>query len=111
MEFKNTKEQENIFDFIQNKTENLLIQAYAGAGKTSTIVKSMDYLPKDKSKIFLAFNKHIQNELKTKLPEDVHCYTTYGLGLSSLKRKYKDNGNVRGCGCSGNIILKKERIL
>jgi len=90
MEFKNTKEQEDIFDFIQNKTENLLIQAYAGAGKTSTIVKSMDYLSKDKSKIFLAFNKHIQNELKTKLPEDVHCYTTYGLGLSALKRKYKD---------------------
>jgi DNA helicase-2/ATP-dependent DNA helicase PcrA len=57
----------------------------------STIVESVKLLPKDKSIMFLAFNKHIQEELKTKLPEYVRCYTTYGLGTSAIKRKYGDS--------------------
>ena len=40
--------------------------------------------------MFLAFNKHIQEELKAKLPEYVKCYTTYGLGAAAIKRKYGD---------------------
>ena len=89
-EIIHTQEQLDIFNSVQNDSENLLIQAFAGAGKTSTVVESINYISKDKSIIFLAFNKHIQEELKTKLPEYVYCFTTYGLGLSSLKRKYKD---------------------
>jgi hypothetical protein len=54
----------------------------------STICASL--LPKDASIMFLAYNKHVQMELTTKLPEHVRCYTTYGLGLAALLRKYKD---------------------
>ena len=85
-----TQEQLDIFNSVQNDSENLLIQAFAGSSKTYTAVESINYIPKEKSIIFLAFNKHIQEELKTKLPEHVYCFTTYGLGLSALKRKYKD---------------------
>lgn len=88
MKFTPTKEQKTIFNYIENRDENILIQAYAGAGKTTTIVHALNYLPKDKSIMFLAFNKHIQEELKTKVPEYVKCYTTYGLGNSAIKRKY-----------------------
>lgn len=91
MSFKPTKEQDRIFLFIKRRFENVLIKAYAGAGKTTTIVEAVKLLPKDKSITFLAFNKHIQEELKTKLPEYVRCYTTYGIGMGAIKRKYGDS--------------------
>lgn len=91
MNFKPTKEQERIFLFTKKRPENILIKAYAGTGKTSTIVEAVKQLPMDKSIMFLAFNKHIQEELKTKLPEKVRCYTTYGLGMGAIKRKYGDS--------------------
>lgn len=88
---KPTKEQERIFLFTKKRPENILIKAYAGTGKTSTVVEAIKYLPKDKTITFLAFNKHIQEELKTKLPEHVRCYTTYGIGMGAIKRKYGDS--------------------
>jgi DNA helicase II / ATP-dependent DNA helicase PcrA len=91
MAFKDTEEQERIYHFLTNRTENILIKAFAGTGKTFTIVKAAKLIPKDKSITFLAFNKHIQEELKTKLPEHIRCYTTYGLGMGAIKRKYKDS--------------------
>ncbi len=90
MNHKPTPEQERIFLFTKKRPENILIKAYAGAGKTTTIVEAVKLLPKEKNIMFLAFNKHIQEELKTKLPEHVRCYTTYGLGTSAIKRKYGD---------------------
>jgi len=90
MNHKPTTEQERIFLFTKKRHENILIRAYAGTGKTTTIVEAVKLLPQDKSIMFLAFNKHIQEELKTKLPEYVRCYTTYGLGMSAIKRKYGD---------------------
>ena len=88
---KPTTEQDRIFKFTVKRPENILIKAYAGAGKTTTIVEAVKLLPKDKNITFLAFNKHIQEELKTKLPDHVRCYTTYGLGMSAIKRKYGDS--------------------
>jgi DNA helicase II / ATP-dependent DNA helicase PcrA len=88
MTHKPTPEQGRVFLFTVKRPENLLIKAYAGCGKTTTIVEAVKLLPKDKSIMFLAFNKHIQEELKTKLPEYVRCYTTYGLGNAAIKRKY-----------------------
>ena len=90
MGIKPTVEQERIFMFIRKRPENVLIKAFAGCGKTSTIVEAVKLLPPDKSITFLAFNKHIKEELQTKLPEHVRCYTTYGLGTSAIKRKYGD---------------------
>ena len=90
MSFKPTSEQQRIFKFIQKRPENIVIEAYAGAGKTTTIVEAVKLLPKDKNIMFLAFNKHIQEELKTRLPEHVRCYTSHGLGMSAIKRKYGD---------------------
>jgi superfamily I DNA/RNA helicase len=91
MNFKPTEEQKRIFLFIKKRPENILIKAFAGTGKTSTLVEAVKLLPKDKAITFLAFNKHIQEELKTKLNKDIRCYTTYGLGTGAIKRKYGDS--------------------
>ena len=96
MDFKPTDEQKRIFHFIRKRPENILIEAYAGAGKTTTVVEAVKLIPKDKNIMFLAFNKHIQEELKTKLPNYVRCYTTYGLGMSAIKRKYGDRIAIKG---------------
>ena len=90
MNHKPTAEQERIFLFTKKRHENLLIKALAGTGKTSTAIECAKLLQQDKSIMFLAFNKHIQEELKTKLPEHIRCYTTYGLGTAAIKRKYGD---------------------
>lgn len=86
-----TKEQDRIFHVIRNRPENVLIKAFAGCGKTTTIVDAVKLVPTDKSITFLAYNKHIQLELKDKLPEHVRCYTSYGIGNASIKRKYGDS--------------------
>jgi len=91
MGFKPTKEQEKIFHFIKNRKENLLIGALAGCGKTTTVVEGSKLLPKDSKKIYLAFNKHIQMELKQRLPDDVFCYTFHGLGMQAIKNVYGDS--------------------
>ena len=108
MSFKPTEEQARIFLFLKKRPEHLLIKAYAGCGKTSSIVEAVKMLPSDKNIMFLAFNKHIQTELKTKLPEHVRCYTTYGLGTSAIKRKYGDK-IVFDEFKADKIILKKSK--
>ena len=91
MNHKPTEEQERIFLFTKKRQENILVKARAGTGKTYTAIECAKLLPQDKSITFLAFNKHIQEELKTKLPETIRCYTTYGLGMGAIKRKYGDS--------------------
>ena len=86
--FKPTDEQLQIFNYVKNRKDNLVIEARAGCGKTTTIVQACKFLPKDKDITFLAFNTHIRDELAEKLPKHVRCYTTYSLGLGALKRKY-----------------------
>lgn len=108
MNFKPTAEQDRIFLFTKKRPENILIKAYAGTGKTSTIVEAVKLLPKDKSITFLAFNRHIKEELKTKLPEHVRCYTTYGIGVGAIKRKYGDSIKFDEFKAD-KIILKKSK--
>ena len=108
MNHKPTPEQERIFLFTKKRKENLLIMACAGTGKTWTAVECAKLLPKDKNIMFLAFNKHIQEELKTKLPDYIRCYTTYGLGTSAIKRKYGDKIEFDEFKVD-KIILKKSK--
>lgn len=91
MKHKPTAEQKRLFTFVEKRDENILIKALAGSGKTSSIIEAATLLPKEKSKLFLAFNKHIQEELKEKLPQDMKCFTTYGIGNASIRRKYGDD--------------------
>lgn len=91
MKFKPTKEGAKILNYAKNRNENLLINAYAGCGKTTMLIEVSKTLPKHKRRLFLAFNRHIKEELQAKLPEDVKCMTTYGLGLSGIKKIYGDS--------------------
>ncbi len=56
MEFKETSEQINI---INKESQFLLINAYAGTGKTTTLIKYTELRPSYKF-LYLAFNKSIR---------------------------------------------------
>lgn len=76
--------QRNIYDFIEHGCGNLIIEASAGCGKTTTIVNALSIIPEDKSVLFCAFNRDIVKELKKKVGKrpNVKINTIHSLGLS-----------------------------
>jgi superfamily I DNA/RNA helicase len=67
--------------------ENLKIEAYAGAGKTSTLSAISNAMP-NKNILYIAFNKSIAEEAKTKFPKNVTCKTTHSLAYSAVGHNY-----------------------
>jgi superfamily I DNA/RNA helicase len=91
LEFTPSKYQETIFDFIQHGVGNVVVEACAGSGKTSTLVKAISLIPEDKRILFCAFNKEIVKELQTKVGKrnNVDIKTIHSLGFSILMRNFK----------------------
>lgn len=84
-----SKYQLDIFNFIKDSSDNLIVEALAGSGKTSTAVESLKYIsPNDKS-IFVAFNKKIAEELKTRVEPHVTVGTLHSIGFKHCIRQYK----------------------
>ena len=63
--------QEAIYDFVEHDVGNLVVEAAAGAGKTSTLLQILRLLPSDKKVLFCAFNKDIVKEITKKVPKDI----------------------------------------
>ncbi len=63
--FEASGRQEVIFDTWHNTDENILINAVAGSGKTTTLLQLLE-ICKYKT-LFLAFNKSIQEEIQSKI--------------------------------------------
>lgn len=87
-EFTPSKYQQAIFDFISNGKGHGVVEAVAGSGKTTTIVKALDLTPSDAKVGFVAFNKHIATELKKRAPNHVYVSTLHSLGLKVIKNNY-----------------------
>lgn len=85
VDFIPTHYQQAIFDFISNGQGHAVIEAVAGSGKTTTIVKALDLTPTDADVAFVAFNAHIAKELKRRAPEHVHVSTLHSLGLQNIR--------------------------
>lgn len=86
MEYKLTDEQSAAID-LSLKGDNLKIEAYAGAGKTSTL-KAIGKALENKRGLYLAFNKVIATEAKQSFPENVDCRTAHSLAFKELGFKY-----------------------
>jgi len=88
---KPSQEQLDIFDCMQNETCNMVVNALAGSGKTTVLVEGLKYLPENKSKIFLAMNKHIVAELKHRIVDkSVRIGTSHSIGLAAIRAVVKD---------------------
>jgi len=88
--------QEAIFSFIEKEQGNLVIEACAGSGKSTTLVKCIDLIPSDMKILLSAFNQDIVRDLKkkTKGYDNVDVRTLHSLGLLFLRRNFMDEGLV-----------------
>ena len=59
--------QKTIFNFVENGSGNAVINAKAGSAKTTTAVKCLDFIPKNKKVAFFAFNRSIVQEIIRKI--------------------------------------------
>jgi DNA helicase-2/ATP-dependent DNA helicase PcrA len=73
-----TPEQLAIFEATSNTNDNLLIEALAGAAKTTTLTELARRL--SGTTMSLAFNKKIAVEMEKRMPQGVNCSTLNSLG-------------------------------
>ena len=77
-----------IFEWVKSGEENCVVSAVPGSGKTSTLVRaSQSYIPAGASSKFLAFNKHIVEELQPKLPRYVTASTIHSIGFGACAKR------------------------
>ena len=84
-----TKEQLQIFEFVQKSTGHGIIDAVAGSGKTTTIIDSASHLHPGQRALFCAFNNSIAKEIQKRFTErnnnQVTVKTIHALGYDILK--------------------------
>lgn len=96
--FKPSKYQEALFQFIQTGQGHAMVEAVAGAGKTTSLVEAAQYLPKDKKALFLAFNVHIAKPLGERLRargSTMECSTIHSLGRRVLAKNLPQGLELR----------------
>lgn len=75
--------QQAIFDFVESGTGHGLVYGVAGCGKTTTNIQALSYVDPFAETVFLAFNRHIADELKHR---GVGCASTFhSLGRTNIQ--------------------------
>lgn len=86
---KLSKYQDAIVNAFKNTKDNLFINAYAGSGKTFMLLELSKYITT--YSVFIAFNKSIQEELKTKISnQKFKTYTFNGLGYQIMIHNWEE---------------------
>ena len=86
--------QRAIFDWLSGGEGSCVVSAVPGSGKTTTLLKGVNYLPTHLRSRFLAFNRHIAEELSNRLPRHIKASTIHSLGLSSICRHYRGKPEI-----------------
>lgn len=93
IKFVPSKYQSAIYDFVEHGVGNLVVEAAAGAGKTTTLLEILKLLPSDKKILFCAFNKDIVKEIQKRVNKEqtnIDIRTVHSLGLKMLQRNFCD---------------------
>lgn len=91
-----SKYQQEIFKAIEHGTGNMVVNAVAGSGKTTTLVEAAKLVRPGQRAVFLAFNKHIATELGNRLPKGFDAMTIHSLGYKACARGYSGRMKVDG---------------
>src|ERR671932_2382628 len=91
--FAPSRYQQAIFDWVEKGRGNAVVEAVAGSGKTTTLIKASQRI-RNKTILFCAFNKHIAETLANFVGSRTDCRTIHSLGLrclyNHLRVTYKD---------------------
>ncbi|NXH59333.1 FBH1 helicase, partial [Rhabdornis inornatus] len=90
---KLTHEQQRILNHRIEPGQTVKIMAFAGTGKTSTLVKYAEKFQELKF-LYLTFNKAMAEKAKKVFPRNVTCKTFHSLAFGSIGRHYKDKGKL-----------------
>jgi DNA helicase-2/ATP-dependent DNA helicase PcrA len=84
--------QQAVFDAVgDDHGGNLVVEALAGSGKTTTIVEAVNRTYEDESALVVAFNKGIADEFRRRgLPSTANACTLHSFGFSQLRRQNRD---------------------
>ncbi|OSL37113.1 putative DNA helicase [Escherichia coli TA464] len=85
MSFNPTDEQSAIINWQGQK---LVVNAFAGTGKTSTLVQYALANP-DSRMLYLAYNRAVRDEAERKFPFNVECKTSHQLAWSRFGKHYQ----------------------
>lgn len=77
--------QKAILDAVKHKDDNILIQACAGSGKTTTLKAICEHLPPELRAVALCFNKLNADQFRQKLPSHVEASTMHSLGFRIIR--------------------------
>lgn len=104
--FTPTQEQQDIINAAVGG-DNITIQAYAGASKTTTLLMTSYELVKPS--LYMAYNKAMADEAKAKFPDHVEVRTSHSLAYAHVGNQYRHKlQRPRGayknlCGTGGEI--------
>jgi hypothetical protein len=84
-------EQLNIFQWFAQGSGNMVVQARAGTGKTTTIKEAFNHAPEAGRLFYAVFNKKNQVEAQEKITDArVEVKTLHSLGFFFIKRMWAD---------------------
>lgn len=82
-----TDEQQAIIDAYRTGS-NLVIEAGAGTGKTTTL-KMLGTATPGRAGIYVAYNRAIATDAKRTFPRSVHCSTAHSLAYAAVGRTFR----------------------
>lgn len=104
-------QQQACIDFVANQKGNLVVEACAGSGKTTTIFQMAKVVPPTQKIALVAFNKSIANELKERAAKmglpNVTAGTAHSFGFQALRRA---NRNIKVEPKKVSLIMQKMEI-
>ena len=80
------KNQQRIEQEYINTRNNIFIEASAGSGKSTTLLRLLKLTPKHKKVLFVAFNKAIVDEIKEIAPTNADIFTVHSICYRTLKQ-------------------------
>ena len=80
-----SKYQLALLEEVAHGTGNVIVQARAGSGKTTTIVESLKVVPTGKSILLCAFNKQNERTLSQRAPANVETRTLHSIGYRAVR--------------------------
>lgn len=93
MKLQPTEQQQAIIEAIR-EGKSVAVKALAGAAKTSTCIMVAEAVPCNI--LYIAYNKSIADEAKTKFPAYVECRTAHSLAYGSIINRFKLRKKLQG---------------